>query len=102
MAIFQTKLRMSTAYHPQADGQAEKASSVISNYLKAYAATEPSWGRRLALAEFCYNSTKHKAMGMKTVEADLVYNPRLPLSIAALSPRTSPAALSFAEHMSVT
>ena len=43
-----TRARMSIAFHPQTDGQAEKASSIVERYLRTFAASnEPRWGRLL-------------------------------------------------------
>jgi len=86
------KLRMSTAYHPQSDGQAEKANATLETFLKAYIAQLKSleqWSRLLPLAEFTYNVAKHKAIGMSPFEADIGYIPRLPLDLLAPGPRTS-------------
>jgi hypothetical protein len=85
------QLRMSTAYHPQSDGQAEKANATLETFLKAYIAQLPlpeQWTRLLPLAEFTYNAAKHKAIGMSPFEADIGYIPRLPLDLLAPSPQT--------------
>jgi len=81
---------MSTAYHPQSDGQAEKANATLETFLKAYIAQLKSpeqWSRFLPLAEFTYNAAKHKAIGMSPFEADIGYIPRLPLDLLAQGPR---------------
>jgi len=75
---------MSTAFHPQTDGEAEKANSIVERYLRSFTAgNERKWDRLLALAEFSYNSHVHKATGMSPFEADLTENPRMPLSVMA-------------------
>jgi len=103
MKIWQTKLRMSTAFHPQTDGQAEKANSIVERYLRSFVRTPPQeWDRFLALAEFSYNSHKHKSTGLAPFEADLGYIPRLPLDIIAESRPLQPLnflATSFATTM---
>jgi len=46
---------MSTAYHPQSGGQAEKANAALETFLKAYIsqlASPKQWSRLLPLAEF--------------------------------------------------
>lgn len=79
-----TKLRFSTAFHPQTDGLAEKANGTVQTFLRAYAVDNLlDWDRHLALAEFTYNSSKHKATGMSPFEADIGYVPRLPLDFVA-------------------
>jgi len=40
-ALLGIKLRMSTAYHPQSDGQAEKANAMLETFLKVYIAQLP-------------------------------------------------------------
>jgi len=85
------KFQMSTAYHPQLDGQAEKANATLERFLKAYISQLKSpeqWSRLLPLAEFTYNAAKHKAIGMSTFEADIGCIPRLPLDLLAPGPRT--------------
>ena len=82
--IWQTKLRMSTAFHSQTDGQAEKANSIVERYLRSFVQTCPQeWDRLLALAEFSYNAHRHKSTGLAPFEADLGYIPRLPMDIIA-------------------
>jgi len=98
------KLRMSTAYHPQSDGQEEKANATLETFLKAYISQLKSpeqWSRLLPLAEFTYNAAKHKAIGMSPFEADIGYIPRLPLDLLAPGPRTpnSRPGTEFAERL---
>jgi hypothetical protein len=84
MSEFDTKLRMSTAFHPQTDGQAEKANSIVERYLRAYAGERQNeWDQLLALAEFAYNATRQKSIEMTPFEADLSYVPRMPLDALA-------------------
>jgi hypothetical protein len=84
MGEFDTKLRMSTAFHPQTDGQAEKANSIVERYLRAYSAEHQNkWDQLLALAEFAYNATWQKSIEMSPFEADLSYIPRMPLDALA-------------------
>jgi transposase InsO family protein len=97
------KLRMSTAYHPQSDGQAEKANAILETYLKAYIAqlkNPADWPSLLPMAEFTYNATKHKATGCTPFEADMGRVPRLPLDLLAPTVRQpSESARQFAERM---
>ena len=80
MKVWKTKLAMSTAFHPQTDGLAEKANSIVERYLRAYATNrQRSWDKLLPLAEFAYNSTIQTAIKMTPFEADIGYVPRMPL-----------------------
>ena len=64
-----TKLRMSTAYHPQTDGQTEVLNRTLEQYLRAYVHDQPSrWYRFLSLAEWSYNTTLHSSTGMTPFE----------------------------------
>ena len=60
--LWGTRTKMSTAFHPQTDGQAEKENSIVERYLRTFtAANERRWDRLLALAEFPCNCHVHKA-----------------------------------------
>ena len=51
---------MSTAYHPQSDGQTERANQEIEAYLRIYCASQPqNWVDSLADIEFVHNSQVH-------------------------------------------
>ena len=53
--LWQTRTRMSAAFHPQTDGQAEKVNSIVERYLGTFATgNERHWDRLLALAEFSF------------------------------------------------
>jgi transposase InsO family protein len=52
-----TKLRFSTAYHPQIDGQTERTNQVLEDMLRACAIQYgTSWDKCLPYAEFSYNN----------------------------------------------
>ena len=79
-----TRTKFSTAFHPQTDGLAEKANGTVQTFLRAYASDNlQKWDRHLALAEFTYNSSKHKVTGLSPFEVDIGYVPRLPLDFLA-------------------
>jgi len=93
---------MSTAYHPQSDGQAEKVNPTLETFLKAYIAqleSRKQWSRLLPLAEFTYNAAKHKAIGMSPFETDIGYIPRLLLDLLVSGPKTlvSRSGMEYAE-----
>ncbi|WVZ90038.1 LOW QUALITY PROTEIN: hypothetical protein U9M48_036371 [Paspalum notatum var. saurae] len=53
-----TKLRFSTAYHPQTDGQIERTNQILEDMLRAYAIQYgTSWDKCLPYAEFSYNNS---------------------------------------------
>jgi hypothetical protein len=54
---------MSSAFHPQTDGQSEAVNKVIAMYLRCLAGDRPrEWLDWLPWAEFCYNSSFHSAL----------------------------------------
>jgi hypothetical protein len=57
------KLRMSTAFHPQTDGQSEVTNRILGVYLRCLAGDQPrSWLRWLPWAEYCYNTSLQTAL----------------------------------------
>ena len=64
-----TRLRMSTAYHPQSDGQTEVMNRVLEQYLRSFVHAQPNtWYRYLTMAEWCYNTSIHSSSGMTPFE----------------------------------
>ena len=65
-----TKLNMSTAYHPQTDGQSERTIQTIEDMLRVCAIDfKGSWDEHLPLVEFSYNNSYHGSIGMPPYEA---------------------------------
>jgi transposase InsO family protein len=54
------KLALSTAYHPQTDGQTEHINQVIEGYLRTFTSRrQDNWDDLLPSGEFHYNNTVH-------------------------------------------
>ena len=70
--------RMSTAYRPKSDGQTERQSSTMEQYLRAYVNFEQddliTW---LPKAEFTYNNAYNISTKMTPYFANLGYHPRM-------------------------
>ena len=65
-----TTLDMSTAFHPQTDGQTERVNQVMEDMLRACILDfKGSWEDHLALIEFSYNNSYHSSIGMAPYEA---------------------------------
>jgi hypothetical protein len=64
------KLDLSTAYHPQTDGQIELVNQCLEMYLRCPVGDSfAKWKSWLAQAEFWYNSTHHSALGCSPFKA---------------------------------
>ena len=78
-ALFQTlgtQLALSTAYHPQSDGQSERVNQHVEMYLRcAISDTPKKWKHWLPLAELWYNSSFHSAIGCSPFKALYGYDP---------------------------
>ena len=65
-----TKLKISTAYHPQTDGQSERIIQTIEDILRVCALDfKGNWDDHLPLVEFSYNNSYHASIGMPSYEA---------------------------------
>nr|GEV07687.1 reverse transcriptase domain-containing protein [Tanacetum cinerariifolium] len=65
-----TRLDMSTAYHPQTDGQSERTIQTLKDMLRACVMDfGGSWDTHLPLVEFYYNNSYHKSIKCKPFEA---------------------------------
>lgn len=67
-----TTLSMSSAYHPESDGQTEVVNKTIELYLRATVHENPrSWKELLPRAELWYNTSYHHSLG--TTPFDILY-----------------------------
>ncbi|GJS05990.1 reverse transcriptase domain-containing protein [Tanacetum coccineum] len=65
-----TRLDMSTAYHPQTDGQSERTIQTLEDMLRACVMDfGGSWDTHLPLIEFSYNNSYHKSIKCAPFEA---------------------------------
>jgi transposase InsO family protein len=98
-----TKRRLSTAYHPQTDGQTEKQNQSVEHYLRTYCNFEQDdWATHLSLAEFVYNTSFHSAINTTPAMALLGFTPRGPdIPPSGPQPTKVPAARDRANHLRI-
>ncbi|KAD7117164.1 hypothetical protein E3N88_04432 [Mikania micrantha] len=88
-----TKLDMSTAYHPQTDGQSERTIQTLEDMFRACVIDfGSSWETHLPLVEFSYNNSYHTSIQAAPFEALYGSKCRSPICWAEVgdSPLTGP------------
>jgi hypothetical protein len=71
-------LKLSSAFHPQTDGQTERVNQVLEQYLRCTVDYQQvNWNQLLPMAEFAYNNTVQVSTGMSPFHANYGYHPRL-------------------------
>jgi len=77
-----TKLKFSTAYHPQTDGQTEVVNRSLGNILRCLVSDHNrNWDLILPTTQFAYNSSINRSIGMSPFEVVHGYKPRKPLDL---------------------
>lgn len=65
-----TTLAMSSAYHPQSDGQSEILNKCLEMFLRCFTFENPkAWYKALTWAEYWYNTAHHTSIGMTPFKA---------------------------------
>jgi hypothetical protein len=76
-----THLIQSSAYHPQTDGQTDRANQVVEDMLHACVLNDgPKWDKHLPLADFSYSNSYQESIKMSPFEALYGRPCRRPLS----------------------
>lgn len=93
---------LSTAFHPETDGQTERMNAVLEQYLRAYVSyLQDDWSEWLPLAEFASNLHFSESTGVSPFYANYGFNPRVgfePIQPPNAKPATRDAEL-FAQKM---
>jgi hypothetical protein len=90
-----TTLTMSTAYHPQTDGQTERANRTLEEMLRSRINfRQTDWDEHLAAAELAVNNARQSSTGFSPFYLNYGQEVQLPLdqAIAGLRPATNPIA----------
>ena len=72
------KSTMSTAYHPQTDGQTERVNQVLEQYLRMYCNhRQNDWVYYLPTAEFSYNNQTHESTALSPFFVEYGRHPKM-------------------------
>ncbi len=91
-----TKLAMSTAYHPQSDGQTERANRTLEDMLRAFVDyRHDDWDECLDAAEMAVNNSVQASTGFTPFQLLYGDHARTPLTASLPSPSNNPTADEF-------
>jgi hypothetical protein len=80
------KAKLSTAHHPQTDGQTEVANAEMERYLRSYVDfNQENWANLLPSAEFAANAAVSESTQLSPFVATRVYQPRMSFDEAELA-----------------
>ena len=82
METLKINLTMSTARHPQTDGQTELMNRIVEEYLRVYCNyRQNDWDTHLPTAEFAYSSSTFPATGLTPFHMDTGWDPKIPIDL---------------------
>jgi len=85
-----TQLTMSTAFHPQTDGQTERANRTLEEMLRSYVSfQQKDWDEHLVAAELAFNASKHASTGFTPFYLNGGREVSVPLDLAIEEARTT-------------
>ena len=92
MDLLGIKTKLSTAFHPETDGQTERVNQTIEQYLRHYCSwKQDDWDELLPMAEFAYNSAKSETTGISPFEANYGMLPKQSWEPLNKTPYINPA-----------
>ena len=85
-----TELNMSTAYHPESDGQTERMNRTLEEMLRSYVNDKGSdWDRHLVTAELAYNTSVQESTGYSPFRLSYGVEARMPMDHALVEAKTN-------------
>jgi Chromo (CHRromatin Organisation MOdifier) domain len=84
--VYGIQKAMSTAFHPQSDGQTERVNRVLEDTIRHYInPQQDNWDELLPCVEFTINNAKHSVTRMTPFQLNYGINPRSPAMVNFLS-----------------
>ncbi len=88
---------LSSGFHPQTNGQAERTNQILGRMLRSLTSRTPaSWSDQLSWAEYAHNSLPSSATGLSPFECCLGYQP--PLFTSQVSKASVPSVEAFIQR----
>jgi hypothetical protein len=76
--VLDMKLHFTSGYHPEGDGQTERANQTLEQYLRVYCNyQQDNWSELLPLTEFAYNNAPNATTGLTPFYANKGYHPSI-------------------------
>jgi hypothetical protein len=92
LQALKVKQKLSTAFHPQTDGQTERVNSILEQYLRCYVNYQQSdWDKYLPIAQFAYNNSNHSSTKVSPFYALYGFHPRLSVALPRSNRTDTPA-----------
>jgi len=94
--------KVSTAFHPQTDGQTERVNTIVEQYLRGYCNyQQDNWSELVSMAEFSYNNTLSATLGITPFQAMYGDNPRYPINPNPVAKLPAPSVIKeYADRLS--
>jgi hypothetical protein len=81
MELLKIKTNLSTAYHPQSDGQTERTNAILEQYIRIYCNyKQNNWSSLLSMAQFSYNNATQVSIGTSPFYANYGFHPTFSIS----------------------
>ena len=94
------KAKLSSAYHPETDGQTERVNQILEQYLRCNVNyLQNNWVNLLPLAEICYNNLKHTSTGVTPYYSNYGYHPKFDFSS---KPTNCPSSMDYINEIQST
>jgi hypothetical protein len=98
--LLRIETALSTAYHPQTDGQMEQINQELEQYLHLYVNhMQTDWANWLPIAKFAYNNQGHSAISFSPFYLEYGCHPHIP-TVPEVPMINNPAANDFADALS--
>ncbi|GJJ74408.1 hypothetical protein EMPS_06766 [Entomortierella parvispora] len=101
--LMDVKLALSTAYHPQTDGQTEVMNKTLKTMLRAFIDNKQSnWDQLLPSLEFAYNNAVNASTGYSPFFLNSGQHPRLPTALLGKPNSSVPTVDTFLTEQATT